>query len=159
MDIIHLFSRNRFQHWQACERKGERQEGWGNVCVTRRVKDREEYVCVLVINSVLTIGVCFGNMSNVRPVKVAELNWTDKRGERASSEWSIKGCFAEGSSSCSLSFQMLQSPKRRSHCKRGASAQFYGFRAMNSVPHRSVMVQKVRVKFKAAQTTFLYEVE
>lgn len=39
-----------------------------------------------------------------------------ERGE-SSAEGSIKGCFAEGSSSCSLSFEMLQSLKQRSHCQ------------------------------------------
>lgn len=70
MDIIHLFSRSPFQPWQAGKRKRER--GGVRKCV--RVKDRRDGVCVFIINIILTIVAYFGNTSNVRPVKAAELN-------------------------------------------------------------------------------------
>lgn len=43
--------------------------------------------------------------------------YAESESGESGAEGSIKGCFAEGSSSCSLSFEMLQSLKQRLHCE------------------------------------------
>lgn len=71
--------------------------------------------------------------------RTESINRTREGRERESSEWSIKGCVAEGSSSCSLSFEMLQSLRQRSRWRperRSECIVFDDFRAVNSVPRR-----------------------
>lgn len=58
------------------------------MCVNGGVKDWKdrEHVYIFIINIVSTIAARFGNTSNVRPEKAAELKWIDtwnQRGERA----------------------------------------------------------------------------